>query len=62
MAKHWSVTVRRNGEEVVTLEQNSLSGRDISPEDEWAIRAAALHLLAFIGDPAELLSRLMPES
>lgn len=59
---HWSVTVRRNGEDVVTLEQNSLSGRDISPEDEWAIRVAALHLLTFIGEPAESLSRLIPES
>lgn len=57
----WSVTVWRNGEVVVGLENNSLSGREIRPEDEAAIRQAALHLLAFIGEPCELLSRLIPE-
>jgi hypothetical protein len=49
---HWAVTVERDGEQVVTIESNCLSGRDISPEDEEAIRASAHHLLAFIGDPA----------
>lgn len=48
---HWLVTVERNGEKVVTIEPNCLSGRDVSREDEDAIRAAAGHLLAFIGDP-----------
>lgn len=47
---HWSVTVERNGEPIVTIESNGLSGREISAEDEDAIRAAAHHLLAFIGD------------
>ena len=47
---HWSVTVRRNGEDVVTIESNFLSGRKISPEDEEVIRTAARHLLAFIGE------------
>ena len=58
---HWSVTVWRNGEVVVGLERNSVGGREISPEDEIAIRQAALHLLAFIGEPCELLSRLIPD-
>lgn len=47
---HWAVTVWRNGEEVVTIESNCLSGREIGADDEDAIRTAALHLLAFIGD------------
>jgi hypothetical protein len=51
MTDHWSVTVERNGEQIVTIESNCLSGREISPEDEEAIRTAARHLLAFIGDP-----------
>lgn len=48
-ADHWAVTVRRNGEEIVTIESNSLAGREISPEDEKAIETAAHHLLSFIG-------------
>jgi len=55
---HWSVTVRRNGEEVVTIESNMLSGREISSGDEEAIRTAALHLLAFIGDGARIAMKI----
>ncbi len=47
----WRVTVSRNGEHVVSIERESLSGREISPADEAAIRESALNLLAFIGDP-----------
>lgn len=50
--KHWSVTVSRKGEEIVTIEPNCLSGRACAPEDEAAIRVAASHLLAFIGSAA----------
>ena len=46
----WSVTVERDGEQVVTIETKCLSGRDLIPGDEDAIRTAAQHLLAFIGD------------
>ena len=49
---HWSVTVSRNGEEIVTIESNCVSGREISPADEETIRTAAHHLLGFIGDGA----------
>lgn len=49
--QHWAVTVSRNGEDIVTIESNCLSGREIGPEEELAIRIAANHLLAFIGDP-----------
>ena len=47
--QHWSVTVERNGEQIVCIESNCLSGRDISQEDERIIRMAAEHLLSFIG-------------
>lgn len=58
MADHWAVTVERNGERVVTIETNCLSGREISAEDEQAIRTAAHHLLSFIGDPAPLVEEM----
>jgi hypothetical protein len=45
----WSVSVERDGENVVTIASNCLSGRDLSPEDEEAIRTAAQHLLSFVG-------------
>jgi hypothetical protein len=48
--QHWSVTVERNGENVVTIESNCLSGREIGEEDEKVIRNCAHHLLSFIGD------------
>lgn len=48
--QHWAVTVSRNGEDIVTIESNCLSGREITAEDEHAIRTAAYHLLAFIGE------------
>lgn len=48
--QHWSVTVERNGENIVTIESNYLSGRKISPEDEKVIRNCAHHLLSFIGE------------
>ena len=47
---HWSVTVSRNGEELVTIESNCLSGKsDLTDEDGDVIRAAAEHLHSFIG-------------
>lgn len=49
---HWSVTVSRHGEDIVTIETNMLAGREISHEDEEAIRAAAYSLLGFIGEGA----------
>jgi hypothetical protein len=51
-APHWAVTVYRDGEPVLTIGHNELSGRDISPADEDAIRTSAHHLLAFIGEDA----------
>jgi hypothetical protein len=50
----WYVTVERDGEQVVTIGYNHLSGRDISSADEQAIHTAALSLLGFIGHATEL--------
>lgn len=49
--KHWAVTVETSGERIVRLETECYGGREISNADEAAIRTAAQHLLAFIGDP-----------
>jgi len=46
----WAVSVERNGEQVVTLSNRGISGRDLSAADEHVIREAARHLLSFIGD------------
>lgn len=48
--QHWGVDVRVNGERVLTIESNCLSGRELSDVDEQAIRTAAQHLLAFVGE------------
>jgi hypothetical protein len=48
--QHWAVTVRRNHEDLVTIESNCLSGKsEFSDEDARVIRMAADHLSAFIG-------------
>jgi len=47
----WSVTVSVDGEEIVTIGRTWLSGKEIGPAEEEAIRTAARHLLSFIGDP-----------
>lgn len=50
MRNRWAVTVSRNGDDIVTIGRDHLSGRTIQPEDEATIRTAVAHLLAFIGD------------
>ncbi|MDQ0132621.1 hypothetical protein J2T08_000522 [Neorhizobium galegae] len=50
--RHWRVSVETSGEQIVAIEPEMLAGREISEADEDAIRTAAHHLLAFIGDPA----------
>jgi len=51
MSGHISVTVHRNGEQVVTIETNGLSGRGLSPADEAAIEWAASSAGESIGRP-----------
>lgn len=46
----WDATVVLNGVPVVTVGPRHLSGREIGPDEEAAIRLAVAHLLAFIGD------------
>ena len=48
--KHWRVTVETGLEQIVCIETECLSGREISDADEATIRECAYHLLAFIGD------------
>jgi hypothetical protein len=48
--QHWGVTVDTHGEEIVRIETNMLTGREISEADEHAIRCAAYNLLGFIGE------------
>lgn len=46
---HWSVTVSVDGQEVVTIESNSLSGIENVSDYREQIITAADHLIAFIG-------------
>ena len=49
---HWAVTVSMNGESLVTIESNCLSGKpEFTDEEAQVIRDAAAHLKAFIGEP-----------
>lgn len=48
----WGVSITMNGQDVVTIESNHLSGVEITKAHEDVIRTCAHHLLAFIGDAA----------
>lgn len=51
--QHWSVSVDRNGANLVVIESNALSGQpEFSDEDARVIRECAAHLLAFVGPAA----------
>ena len=55
--KHWAVSVAVNGETILTIESNCLSGiEDIGPHED-TIRTCANHLLSFIGDSGEALRK-----
>ncbi len=55
MSKSWSVTVEADGQQIVTIASNHLSGKsDLTAEDEDTIRTAARHLISFVGDPEQL--------
>jgi hypothetical protein len=47
--QHWAVSVAVDGEHVLTIESNCLSGVGNIDEHEGAIETAARHLLSFIG-------------
>lgn len=47
---HWSVTVERNGEPILTIGHNSVGGRSLSESDQEVVRNAAAHLKAFVGE------------
>lgn len=46
---HWRVECSINGKVVLAIESNALCGRDLTEEDEEAIREMANNLLAFVG-------------
>jgi hypothetical protein len=48
--QHWGVDVRVNGKHVLTIESNCVFGKDLSDIDKDAIRLAASHLMAFVGE------------
>lgn len=62
--QHWVVDVRVNGEDVLTIESNSMFGKsDLSPMELDAIRTAANHLLAFAGQPSRhRMNQIMRET
>lgn len=46
--QHWAVTVWKDGEELVTIESNCLSGKgDLTDDDNEVIRRAGENLLGF---------------
>lgn len=47
--KWWCVTVKDATDEIVTIESECLSGREIGPDEDGTILKAASHLLGFIG-------------
>jgi len=47
--QHWRVECSINGKVALAIESNALCGRDLTEEDEEAIREMANHLLAFVG-------------
>ena len=53
--QHWGVDVRVNGEDILTIESNSLFGKsDLSDIELEAVRTAAKQLLAFAGQGDDL--------
>ena len=50
MEEHWSVEVKINGENVLFISHNELSGIDDIEKYAEEIRHCAKHLLAFIGE------------
>ncbi len=51
MAQTWEVSVSVDGETVLTIGSNHLSGVEDIDRHADAIRSCAQHLLAFIGEP-----------
>lgn len=49
--EHWGVDVRVNGQGVLTIESNSMSGVENIQDHADAVRTCAMHLLSFIGEP-----------
>lgn len=50
MRHGYSVMVCKWGEPILTIEEECVSGCELSDEDEEAVRIASKHLSSFIGD------------
>lgn len=50
MIEHWGVDVRINCERVLSVESDSIGGRDLSTEEHKAAVEAAKSLLSFLGN------------
>ena len=51
---HWGVAVYHNEEQILFIGPSSLSGKELTQEDEEAIRVAGEQLLAFVGRREEI--------
>ena len=49
----WIVEVSTGGEPILTIGDDFVSGKVLTPEDEDSIREAAESLLAFVGKPGQ---------
>jgi hypothetical protein len=50
MVENWRVQVDMNGEMIVVIEPNALSGQNMTEEMEDVVRKCAYHLLSFVGE------------
>lgn len=50
MREGYAVQVLKWGEPILTIEHECLSGRELSEDEESAVRESADHLLSFVGD------------
>jgi hypothetical protein len=55
--KHWGVSVDVDGENILRIESNCLSGRNLSEEDLELIRMCARNLLSFAGEVKPVTAR-----
>ena len=51
MRKGYAVTVSKYGEDILTIEHECLSGKELSDDESRAVWEAGEHLMSFVGDP-----------
>lgn len=60
--QHWAVSVAVDGENILTIESNCLSGVESIAEHEGAVEMAARHLLSFIGRSESFINHAAREA